>query len=332
VKKGNYLASRLLTRGEALLREALKASYDLFKITVPISIVTKLLKEVGAIEPLGIALGPVMGLVGLPGDMGLVWATAMVTNMFGGIVVFASLAPGAHLTVAQVTVLATMILVAHALPVELRIAQKAGPRFGIMALLRIGGALVVGWGLHQVYQYGGFLQTPNVALWTPPPQNPSWLAWARGELNNLFSMFLIILALLFLLKVLERLGLTALLTRLLKPVLTGMGMSEAAAPITIIGLTMGLTFGGGLIIQEAQSGRLGKRDVFFSLALMSLSHSLIDDTLFMMVLGAHQSGILWGRFLFALLAIFLLVRFLRRIPDETFDRFLFRTSVRKSQV
>ncbi len=77
--------------------------------------------------------------------MGLVWATAMVTNLYGGIVVFASLAPEAHLTVAQITVLTTMMLVAHALPVELRIAQKAGSRLHAMAFLRIAGALTLGW-------------------------------------------------------------------------------------------------------------------------------------------------------------------------------------------
>jgi hypothetical protein len=326
----NRPTSRLAASALALLREALKTSYDLFKIMVPISILVKLLQEVGVVEWLGVALGPVMGVVGLPGSMGLVWATAIVTGIYGGIAAFASLAPEAHLTVAQVTVLTTMMLIAHGLPIELQIAQKAGPRFSIMAILRLGGALMIGWGLYQVYVRGGFLQTPHVALssaslwdWSPPSQNPSWLAWAWGEAKSLLSISLIILALLFLTKLLERLGVTALLTQLLEPVLTALGISKAAAPITIVGMTLGLSFGGGLIIQEAQSGRLEKRDVFFSLALMSLCHSMIEDTLLMTVLGGHQSGILWGRLLFSFLTIFLLVKFLRNVPDETFNRFLF---------
>jgi hypothetical protein len=305
-----------------LLREALKTSWEVFKIMIPISVLVKLLGEAGVIEYLGIALEPVMGLMGLPGSMGLVWATAMIAGFYGGVVAFASLAPQAHLTVAQATVITTMVLVAHSMPIEVRIAQKAGPRLGAIAILRISVALIIGWGLHQVYALGGFLQTPHVSLWTPPPQNPSWMAWARSEAQTLFSIFLIIVALLFLMKVLERLGAIVLLARMLGPLLTALGMNRAAAPITIVGLTLGFTYGGALIIQEARSGRLGGRDVFFSIALMSLSHSIIEDTLFMMALGAHPSGTLGARFLLSLLVVSLLVRLFHGLSDETFSRLL----------
>jgi len=309
-----------------LLSDAVKTSYDLFKIIVPISILTKLLTDAGITDYLGFALSPVMELVGLPGSMGLVWATSMLTNLYGGMVVFASLAPQAHLTVAQVTVLTTMMLVAHALPVELSIVQKAGVRFRFIAFLRIAGALTLGWLLHHVYTLKGYLQTPNRLLWNPPPQDPSWLAWAQGEIKNYLSIFLIILTLLFIMKLLKKLGVTMLLTKLLEPVLTALGMSKAAAPITIIGLTLGLSYGGGLIIREVQSGNSLKYDIVSSLALMSLSHSLIEDTLVMMVLGGDLSGILWGRLFFSLLVVFLLGKLLRRIPEKTFDRYLFRAS------
>jgi hypothetical protein len=101
-----------------------------------------------------------------------------------------------------------------------------------------------------------------------------------------------------------------------------LGMNRAAAPITIVGLTLGFTYGGALIIQEAHSGRLGGRDVFFSIALMSLSHSIIEDTLFMMALGAHPSGTLGARFLISLLVVSLLVRLFHGLSDDTFSRFL----------
>ena len=101
-------------------RHAARGSVLLFRIVVPISIATRLLDQLGLIHYLGDALAPVMGLLGLPGSMGLVWGTGMVTNLYGGMVVFASLAPGAGLSAAQVTVLATVMLVAHSLPVELQ--------------------------------------------------------------------------------------------------------------------------------------------------------------------------------------------------------------------
>jgi len=299
-------------------------SWVLFKILIPLSIITKILKEVGAVDQLGIWLGPVMHMVGLPGSMGLVWATAMVTNLYGGIVVFASLAPDAHLTVAQVTVLTTMMLLAHCLPIELRIAQKAGARLRLLLVLRVASALTLGWLLHRVYSATGYLQRPASLLWKPPAGDPSWGAWAVGEVRTLCMIFLIVLGLIIMLRILNRLGVTALLTRLLEPVLTGLGISRKAAPLTIVGMLMGMAYGGAFIIQEAVSGRLTKRDVVFSLALMSLCHSLFEDTLLMMALGAHGSGILWARLAFALTVVFVLVRLLRRAPEAAFDRFFSR--------
>jgi hypothetical protein len=196
-----------------------------------------------------------------------------------------------------------------------------------MACLRVACALLLGWLLNQIYVAGNFLQTPNQALWNPSPRDPSWLGWAQAEVKNLLTIFLIILALLFIMKLLERLGIIILFKKLLGPVLAILGMSEAAVPTTIIGMTLGLSFGGGLIIQEAHSGRLSKQDVFFSLAFLSICHSIIEDTLLMLVLGGHLSGIFWGRVLFSLLVIFLLVRIIQKIPEATFNKLLIRQSL-----
>jgi hypothetical protein len=307
-----------------LLRNALRTSLMLFRIIIPISIATRFLQQWGVVDQFGMLLGPVMELVGLPGQMGLVWATAMVTNIYAGMVVFATVAPGLDLTVAQVTVLATMILLAHSLPVELRIAQKAGTRFRASVMIRVIGALLLGWLLHLSYQLTGTLQHANQALWNPPVVDPTWSAWIQAELRNMLIIFLIILTLMALLQIMKKIGITTLMTRLLAPLLKLLGMSRDAAPVTIIGMTLGLSYGGGLIIQEAQSGSLSRRDLFASVTLMGLCHSIFEDTLLMMVLGAHVSGIFWGRLIFSLVAIFLLVRLINKLPEQWFDRYLVR--------
>lgn len=318
------IVNDLVTAIRELIRDSVRTSADLFKIIIPISIVTRLLQQIGVVDHLGVLLGPVMELVGLPGQIGLVWATAMLTNLYGGMVVFASLAPDLNMTVAQVTILTTMMLVAHGLPVELRIAQKAGTRFRAMLLLRVGSALLLGWILHQIYTLSGTLQQANQALWNPPAVDPAWSAWIMAELRNMLSIFLIILCLMALLRVLKKVGISDLMTRLLEPLLSLLGMGRQAAPVTIIGMTLGLSYGGGLIIQEARSGNLSRRDLFGSLALMGLCHSLIEDTLVMMLLGGHLSGILWGRLVFSLLAIFLIGKLIQRLPASVCDRYLFR--------
>ena len=253
----------LKKQGEILLAETWKTSLILFKIVIPISVATKLLNDWGITGYIGIALGPVMKLVGLPGSMGLVWATAMITNLYAAIIVFSTLLPTMQLTVAQVTVITTMMLVAHSLPIELRIAQKAGPRLRFMLPLRVLCALLAGFLLNRLYTVSGYLQTGFTAVWKPDISDPSWAAWTVSELKTLLSIYGIILLLLFIVRVLTWLHITDLLGRLLKPVLQMMGMSRDAAPITIIGMTMGIGYGGGLIIREAQSGDSQREISFF---------------------------------------------------------------------
>jgi hypothetical protein len=321
------LIESLKEQGKLLLVEAWKTTLILIKIVIPISIATKLMNDWGVIEYIGIALGPIMKCVGLPGSMGLVWATAIITNLYAAIIVFSSLASVEHLTVAQVTIITTMMLLAHALPIELRIAQKAGPRLRFMFPLRIFGALLIGLLLNQIYLRCGFLQTEYIALWNPDISDPSWKSWAIDQIRTLLSIYGIILLLLFIVSLLSWLHITDLMTRILAPVLRMMGMSKDVAYITIIGMIMGIGYGGGLIIREAQSGTLSRKDIFFSLSFMGLMHSMIEDTLLMLLLGGHISGVLIFRFLFAMLVVFVMVRLMRRVSDRTFNRYFFRTSV-----
>jgi spore maturation protein SpmB len=217
-----------------------------------------------------------------------------------------------------------MMLIAHAIPVEASIARQAGTSFRAMAALRVAGALTAGALLNLVYLASNTLQRPNTALWTPPPRDPSWSGWALGEARNLVYIFLIILTLLILMRLLERFSIINALTRLLRPVLTLLGISERAAPLAIVGMTLGLTYGGGLIIQEARAGQLSRYDVFCALALLGICHSFIEDTLLMVVIGGHLSGTLVGRTVFALLVAWLIARLLRALPEPILMRWFFR--------
>ena len=125
-----------------LISEIYEVSATLFKIMIPTLIIIKLLEEVGGITLLGQLLAPIMGWVGLPESMGIVWATTLLTNIYTGMLVFFTQSASDTLNVAQITVLSGMMLMAHGLPVEARIAQKAGIKLSVTLTLRIGGALL----------------------------------------------------------------------------------------------------------------------------------------------------------------------------------------------
>ena len=71
---------------------------------------------------------------------------------------------------------------------------------------------------------------------------------------TLATIFVVILALMSFLKLLRWLGVERLIHKLLYPLLRLLGIGPAAANITVIGITLGLSFGAGLLLREAHSG------------------------------------------------------------------------------
>jgi len=297
------------------IREILTDSYrvilTLFKVMVPAILIVKLLTELGAAELLGHLFAPLMGWMGLPPEAGLVWASAMLTNIYTGIIIFFSTTGTEHWSIAQATILGTLLLSAHNLPVEIRVAQKAGCRVIPQLLLRIGGGIVLSVLLHQFYQHSETLQAVNRAPWVPQPEDPSLLGWTLGQLKTLAWTAGVIVLLLTALRLLRLLGIERLLEWLLRPLLKLIGIAPGALSITLIGMTLGLAYGGGLLIREAERGDIAPADIFAAISLLGLCHSLIEDTLLVMLVGADLSGIFWARLGFALLVIALLSRTLK---------------------
>jgi len=262
-----------------------------------------------------------MQLVGLPASMGLVWATTMLTNIYGGMIIFIS-NTNEPLSVAQVTVLGSMMLLAHGLPIEVRIAQKAGIRVLFTLFLRIAGALLLGFLLFKFYSIGGFLIENNHALWKPQIiTDTSLLAWGLNQLKVLAQVFAVIAVLVIFLRLLKLSGIEKLLMLILKPLLNILGLSEKTTSISIIGITLGLTYGGGLLINEAKKGTISKLDILGSLSLLALCHSLIEDTLLIMLLGADLSGILYARVIFSLIVIAIFVRIIKRFHQKFLTKY-----------
>ena len=78
---------------KALLKDAIAASLDLYKVMIPVIIIVKLLQELDMVQYLAIPLEPVMGMAGLPAEMGLVWATSIIVNLYSGLIVYISMVP-----------------------------------------------------------------------------------------------------------------------------------------------------------------------------------------------------------------------------------------------
>lgn len=308
--------NRIVAYLNSLGRDTILTSWELIKITVPVIVITKILEECGLISTLSALLSPLMNLVGLPGELGLVWGTAMLTTLYGGLAVFAALAPTLDLNIAQVTVLCSAMLIAHSLPIELSISKKSGVPLLPILFLRVVGALCYCFILDQLCRVFGLWQQPATFLFAVPAEKPELGAWALHQCLNIGLIIFIIFCILLIMRLLRSIGVLGLLERILTPVLPLFGMSGKMAPVTVVGMVMGIGYGGALIIREIAAGKMSRAEVFNSMAMMGLCHGLVEDTLIMVAMGGRLGGILWGRILFSLVVTFILVRLLKALPER----------------
>jgi len=305
-------------------RETLQVYWELIRVIVPVTIVTEVMSRTGLIEDASPALAPVMGLFGLPPELGLAWLTGMLVGIWGAIPMIFTLVPAASMSVADITVFSALLLFAHGLPIEQKIIQKAGPGFAVTTLIRVAGGILYAMMLHHLLAATGWLSETLDPAWIPVAASADWIGFLTGLMEALIFMLVILMALAWGLEILKLSGLMALLMKILAPSLRLAGIEGEAGQFTTVGLFLGISYGGGLLIREARSGDVSPRQVFISCVFMGFAHSIIEDTLIVMALGADVIGVLAGRIIFAIAATALIACLVRSIPDENFFGWVFR--------
>ena len=305
------------------LQKTKKACIPLFKLLVPISILVRFIQEWELLPYFSDFLEPIMRIVGLPAEMALVWLTSMVVSIYGGLLVLFSIYPNLSepMTVAQMTVLLTMILIAHTFPIELGIVRKTGVRAWFAFLMRFGLAILLGFSLSKIYTFFHLLQENAYITSIFTTSKTTWIAWGLNELKNYAIIILIIFSLVAFIRLLEITGFLKIMNKVLEPVLRPLGMSSNVLPLTVAGLTLGIAYGGGLLIAESQAKTLKPKEIFYSIALMGLFHSIFEDTLLMLSMGGHWSGVILYRTLFAFLCTFLIFYITKNIPESKFLKY-----------
>lgn len=304
----------MLSYPKTMLRRSWHMFIAVSKVMLPVMVIVQIAQEFGLVDLVGRLIAPAMSLLNLPPEAGIIWATTLLIGIYGGIASLSSLAGTIDMTAGQLSALCAMMLFAHGLPVEQAIVRRAGAGFWVTGALRVGTALVYGAAVSWACHFTGALSDPVSFEWlrgsdtAAVAASSGYLEWVRATAFSLALTFVIIAVLVVILDVLERLGITRRITAAIMPLLRVSGLNAQVAPVTTVGVLLGLTYGGALIIEEAEKQNFSARTRLLALSWLSLSHSLIEDTLLLLALGADIWVILVGRILVTLAIVAALAR------------------------
>jgi len=314
-----------------LFQEIKDVTIPLYKILIPFIFIIKFLEIVGAVDLIAKVFEPLMSLIGLPAAVGIIWVTAIVVNIYAALILLVNLLPFIDMSVAQITILAVAMLLCHNLAVESAISRSAGVSFLFTVFFRLISAFFVSWILNLIYTYFNYLNEPFVTSFTIELPQAGLLFWLKDQALYLFYIFIIVVILVTLLEILKFLGVENFLKKILVPPLRFFGISDSAMNIIIVGMTMGLQFGGGILIKEVNSAKIDKQSVFLSILMINLVHAIIEDTLLMLAVGGHYSGVIFARIIFGL-GISLLMYKVYQKYNLFFEKYIFNERLRSLPV
>jgi spore maturation protein SpmB len=296
------------------LPRAVRTIGMLLKLILPVSFAVGLLRWSGALAVIGRIVAPGMSLFHLPGET----AVALLSGLLGGIYALIGAMAMMPLTPAQLTVVSAIALVAHNLIVECTVQDKAGTPWWWMLIVRLLCAALVGLvvssgiaALEAMHAPALWLRLVPVAHQPQVPEAGSILTflvgWLREAAKTVLKVSLIVTGMMIFTEWIRSAGILRRLEQGCRPLLRFFGLSAPLAYPWLTAQILGVAFGAGLLIEEIRErGGYAARDVRELHTSIGVSHSLFEDTVLLVAIGASLFWIIIPRVLMAAAVVRLL--------------------------
>lgn len=272
---------KTLQRG---LMAGLKTTWTLGKIIFPITVIITILQFTPLFPLLIKAIEPLMQFIGLRGEAAIPLVLGATLNLYAGIAGIMSM----DLTVKEVFILAVMMSFAHNLFIESGVALRVGVKLWLVLTVRLGLAFTSALAIRFLWHGGGELAQYGLM----PEQAATPEGWGAIALLGLEKAFygtlqlaMIVIPLMIVVQILRDYHYLEKLSKLFTPFTRVLGVKPNAAMTLVAGITVGLAYGAGIMIQAVEEDGVSRKDATLSLIFLMACHAVVEDTLLFVPLG-----------------------------------------------
>ena len=289
------------------VKKSAQTSIWLLKLILPISLAFRLLDYSGLLGYVADFLNSAFTHLGLPGSTAIIFISSIFLPLYAPLAIITSMT----LTLRELTILALMCQVAHNLPVESAIQAKTGTSFGAMFSVRIVMSIIIGFVLNIILplEMGmpSFMQTTAESM---NSLSDVFMAWGLTSIKIIVLIISVVTILTVTYRLLEEYNLINRLSKSIEPILKFFGLPKSTGFLWLIGNIVGLAYGGALMIDQMNEGKVSKAEGSLLNYHLAVSHSIIEDNLLFVALGVSIWWILVTRLIAAWIVVWLRKLFL----------------------
>lgn len=291
---------RLIRCVRTALPQGTKTAFWLLKLTIPVSFGVFLLDFFGILNVIAGCVAPLFKLIGLSGQASVVLITSFFTNIYSVIAVMTTLGIGYR----EGTILAVMCLISHALIVETAIQKRTGSTPWRIVVIRLSASFIAAWGLNLILP----TETATVAknlIGETKSFSPALLKWITDMSITTVKIIILVNLLLILQKILNEFGLIQWILKPFTPLLRMMGLPANTGFLWMVAYTLGLSYGGAIMISESEEGKLSREDADLLNHHIAISHSQLEDPLLFVAIGYNMGILVLPRILLSIVYVWI---------------------------
>lgn len=291
-----------IVKGTAVrgIKQGLQVTWTLSKVIFPITVFVTILQHTPILNWLVQLVTPLMNGLGLSGEAAIPLVLGNTLNLYAGIAAIVSF----EFTVKEVFIMAVMLSFSHNLFIESSVASRVGIKWPIVVGIRMILAIVSAWVIHLFWQGGeGLAQYGllNRASSTPETWFAIGIEGFQTAFVSVLQLAMIVIPLMVVLQFFRELGWMEKISKRLAPFTKAMGMEQNASMTLVAGLSIGLAYGAGVMVQAVKEDGVSKKDMYLAFIFLVSCHAVVEDTLVFIPLGIPVWPLLLIRFITAIL-------------------------------